>query len=286
MSEETQNFTQALGDKFNKMMDDPTLFSVEKTEEQKDEDLKQKLITSVVNARTNISQSMKNFREYYIQTYGIEKWVEFNKNPDAFGTSQYLITGIKPNAQKNEAIPSDLGFLSPSASETEFRTSPSFYKKIYDAYLKNTITSAKYYNEISKKSSDGYSNSLSDELYKLFNVDLETQIKNRVNTSNVNERKAYYETQETDILYKAITNIQTFYIRILLLLCFIILYVFFLTQEINIMSIIKQFLYLLALIAIPYIISFIIRVLIITPQKLYEYLPANTWISHMSTPPV
>ena len=73
MSQETQDFTQALGDKFNQMMDNPTLFSVDKTEEQKKDDLRQNLITSVENARTNISQSIKNFREYYIQTYGIEK---------------------------------------------------------------------------------------------------------------------------------------------------------------------------------------------------------------------
>ena len=69
MSQDTEDFTQSLGDKFNSMMDNPTLFSVDDTEEKKIDDVKNKLITSINDTRTNISDSMKNFKEYYIQTY-------------------------------------------------------------------------------------------------------------------------------------------------------------------------------------------------------------------------
>lgn len=286
MSEETQNFTQSLGDKFNKMMDDPSLFSVEKTEEQKNGDLKQQLITSVENTRTNISQSIKNFREYYIQTYGINKWVEFNKNPNTFGTPLFLVTGVNPNVMTKPIIPNDIGFLTQSATDSEYHTSPSFYKKMYDIYLKKAMVGAKYYSDLYDKSFPVYDNSPTSELYKLFNIDLDTQIINHVNTSNVNERKVYYETRETDILHNVIVILQTFYYRIFLLLCFIVLYVFFLTQEISIKSILTQVVYLLLLGILPYIIAFVLRILIIVPKKIYEYLPANIWITQMSSKPI
>jgi hypothetical protein len=286
MSQETQDFTQALGDKFNQMMDNPTLFSVDKTENQKNEDLRQKLIDSVEGARTNISQSVKNFREYYIQTYGIEKWVEFNKNPKMFGTQMFLVTGINPGNTTSPNVPEDLGFLSPSVADGDFRTSPSFYKKMYEVYLKNAVSSAMYYTDISYKSPYEHGDSISDSLYKLLNVDLDTQLKDRVNTSNVNERKAYYETQETNIMYNAIVALQTFYIRVLLLLCFIRSYVFFLTHEISIASIIKEFIYLALIVIIPYIIVGILQVLYIMMKKIYTYFPANTWITNMTQQPV
>jgi hypothetical protein len=63
MSEETQDFTQSLGDKFNAMMDNPTLFSVDATEDKKLDDVKNKLLTSINDTRTNISDSMNNFKE-------------------------------------------------------------------------------------------------------------------------------------------------------------------------------------------------------------------------------
>jgi len=283
MSQETQDFTQALGDKFNQMMDNPTLFSVDKTEEQKKDDLRQNLITSVENARTNISQSIKNFREYYIQTYGIEKWVEFNKNPHMFGTPMFLVTGVNPNISSNPVIPGDLGFLSPSASDANYHTSPSFYKKMYDIYLKNATTSAKYYGDMTDESPGKYGYSVSDTLYKLFNIDLDTQIKSHINDSNVNERKSYYETQETNVLYDTIVILQTFYFRMIILLCFISLYLFFLTQEISIVSFVKQILYLILLIIIPYMITGGIRLVMIITKRIYEYIPANIWITKMST---
>jgi len=286
MSQETQDFTQALGDKFNQMMDNPTLFSVDKTEEQKNENLRQKLIDSVEGARTNISQSVKNFREYYIQTYGIEKWVEFNKNPKMFGTQMFLVTGVNPSNTSTPVIPEDLGFLSPSAADADFRTSPSFYKKMYEIYLKNAVSSAMYYTDITYKSPYEKDGSISDTLYKLLNVDLDTQIKDRVNTSNVNERKAYYETQETNTMYNAIVALQTFYIRVLLLLCFIRMYIFFLTKEISIASIMKEFVYLASIIVVPYIIVGILQVVIIIIKKIYAYFPANTWITHMTQQPI
>ena len=265
------------------MMSDSTLFSVDKTEEQKKDDLRQNLITSVENARTNISQSVKNFREYYIQTYGIEKWVEFNKNPHMFGTPMFLVTGVNPNISSKPVIPEDLGFLSPSASDANYHTPPSFYKKMYDIYLKNAITSAKYYGDVTNESPENYGESVSDTLYKLFNIDLDTQIKSHINSSNVNERKSYYETQETNVLYDTIVIMQTFYFRMIILLLFISLYLYFLTQEISIASFVRQILYLIALIIIPYIITGAIRLLIIIVKRIYEYIPANIWITQMST---
>ncbi len=58
MSEKTQAFSQALAEKFNAMMDNPTLFNVDATEAKKMEDVKNKLINSVTDTRKNISDSM------------------------------------------------------------------------------------------------------------------------------------------------------------------------------------------------------------------------------------
>ena len=65
MSDKTQAFSQALADRFNAMMKNPALFSVDASKAKKLENVKNKLINSVTTARKNISNSMKNFKEYY-----------------------------------------------------------------------------------------------------------------------------------------------------------------------------------------------------------------------------
>lgn len=278
MSQETQDFTQSLGDKFNTMMDNPTLFSVDATEEKKIDDLKNKLITSVTDARTNISDSMKNFREYYIQTYGNDKWVEFNNNPKLFGTPYFLVTGINPTITSNPEIPENLGFLKPEGNG-DYHATPSFYKKMYDIYLKNTTTSALYYAKLTDTSPPSDVPDMTS-LYKILQIDLETQIQERVNNANVNERKTYYESQETDKMKFNIDALRTLYIRIFFILIFIKLYVYFLTQPISIKGVIIELLTIAFLFFVPIFIA--IRVIMALPKKVFEYLPANVWITNMN----
>jgi hypothetical protein len=280
MSQETQDFTQKLGDKFNSMMDNPTLFSVEATNAQNNEDIKNKLITSITNVRSNLTDSYKNFKEYYIQTYGNEKWVEFNKNPNFFGIPTYLFTGISNDSTKNPTIPQNLGFLS-LQEKNDYHTPPTFYKKIYDTYLKNAMISANYYTHLIDKSPLSKPPDNMDEIYKILNIDLEKQIQDKTNTTNVNERKTFYETQETNKMFIIVNALRKWYIRIFIVVIFIKLYVYFLTQPISIQSILKELLYIGFLFIIPFIIAFIIRILIIVPKKIYEYLPANIWIANM-----
>ena len=278
MSQETQDFTQSLGDKFNTMMDNPTLFSVDATEEKKIDDLKNKLITSVTNARTNISDSMTNFREYYIQTYGNDKWVEFNKNPNLFGTPYFLVTGINPTITSNPEIPENLGFLKPEGGG-DYHATPSFYKKMYGIYLKNTTTSALYYAKLTDTPPPSDVPDMTS-LYKILQIDLETQIQERVNNANVNERKTYYESQETDKMKFNIDALRTLYIRIFFILIFIKLYVYFLTQPISIKGVIIELLTIAFLFFAPIFIA--IRVIMALPKKLFEYLPSNVWITNMN----
>jgi hypothetical protein len=279
MSQQTQDFTQMLGDKLNTMMDNPTLFSVDATEEKKRDDLKNKLISSVNDARTNISDSMKNFRDYYIQTYGNEKWVEFNKNPKLFGTPYFLVTGINPTITTNPEIPENLGFLKPEGGG-DYHATPSFYKKMYDIYLKNTSTSALYYAKLTDTPSPSKVPDM-NSLYKILQIDLESEIQDRVNNANVNERKSYYERQETDKMKFNIDALRTLYIRIFFILIFIKLYVYFLTQPVSIKGVIIELLTLAFYFFIPIFIA--IRVIMMLPKKLFEYLPANVWISNMSS---
>jgi len=279
MSEDTQQFTQSLGDKLNTMLDNPTLFSVDATETKKSEDLKNKLISSVNDARTNISDSMKNFRDYYIQTYGNEKWIEFNKNPKLFGTPYFLVTGINPTVTSNPEIPESLGFLKPEGGG-DYHATPSFYKKMYDIYLKNTTSSALYYAKLTDTSPSSEVPNM-DSLYKILQIDLETQIQQRVNNSNVNERKTYYERKETDKMKFNIDALRTLYIRIFLILVFIKLYVYFVTQPISIKGVIIELLTIAFLFFAPIFIA--IRIIMMLPQKVFEYLPSKVWITNMNS---
>ena len=272
MSQETQDFTQSLGDKFNTMMDSPTLFSVDATEDKKLDDVKNKLVTSINDTRTNISDSMNNFKEYYIQAYGIDKWVEFNKNPQSFGTPLFLVTGITPNVISKPEIPEKLGFLQPEGGG--YHAAPTFYKKMYDIYLKNTITSAAYYAKLTDISPITDVPNM-DELYKIQNLIYEDK---SVNTANVNERKTFYETQETDKMKFYIDALKNLYIRIFLILIFIKLYVYFLTQPISIKGVFIE----LATIAFLFFFPIFIAVKVITsiPKSVFEYLPANVWVKN------
>ena len=275
MSQETQDFTQSLGDKFNTMLDSPTLFSVDATEDKKIDDVKNKLITSINDTRTNISDSMNNFKEYYIQAYGIDKWIEFNKNPQSFGTPLFLVTGITPNVISKPEIPEKLGFLQPEGGG--YHAAPTFYKKMYDIYLKNTITSAAYYAKLTDISPTADVPNM-DELYKILNIDLVTQIQQRVNTANVNERKTFYETQQTDKMKFYVDALRNLYIRVFLILIFIKLYIYFLTQPISIKGVFIE----LATIAFLFFFPILIAIKVITsiPKSVFEYLPANVWVKN------
>lgn len=276
MSDDIQIFTQSLGDKFNKMMDNPTLFSVDDTEEKKIDDLKNKLLTSINDTRTNISDSIKNFKEYYIQTYGIDKWVEFNKNPNSFGTPLFLVTGITPNVMTKPTIPEKLGFLQPQGDG--YHAAPTFYKKMYDIYLKNTITTAAYYAKLSETGPSANIPNM-DELYKILHIDLETQIQERINTSNVNERKTYYEKQETDKMKFNVDALRNLYIRIFLILVFIKLYIYFLTKPVSIRGVFIELLVIGFLFTLPIFLA--IKVITSIPKSVFEYLPANVWVTNM-----
>jgi hypothetical protein len=275
MSQSTQDFTQSLGGKFNDMMDNKTLFSVDATEEKKIDDVKNKLVTSINDTRANISSSMDNFKEYYIQAYGIDKWIEFNKNPQTFGTPLFLVTGISPNVISKPEIPEKLGFLQPEGGG--YHAAPTFYKKMYDIYLKNTITSATYYAKITDISPTIDLPNM-DELYKILQIDLETQIQDRVNTSNVNERKAFYETQETDKMKFYIDALRNLYIRVFLILIFIKLYVYFLTQPISIKGVFIELTILAFMFFFPIFIA--IKVITSIPKRVFEYLPSNVWVKN------
>lgn len=276
MSQDTQDFTQALGDKFNDMMDNPTLFNVDATEEKKLDDVKNKLVTSINDTRSNISESMKNFKEYYIQTYGIDKWVEFNKNPNSFGTPLFLVTGITHNVLSKPKIPEQLGFLQPEGGG--YHATPTFYKKMYDIYLKNTIASASYYAELSE-SGPSVNIPNMDELYKILHLDLETQIQQRVNTTNVNERKTYYEKQETDKLKFNIDALRNLYIRVFLILVFIKLYIYFLTKPVSIKGVFIELVVIAFIFFLPIFAA--IKVITSIPKSVFEYLPANVWVKNV-----
>lgn len=276
MSQDTEDFTQSLGDKFNAMMDNPTLFNVDATEDKKIDDMKNKLITSINDTRTNITDSMNNFKEYYIQAYGNDKWVEFNKNPQTFGAPLFLVTGITQNVISKPEIPEKLGFLQPEGGG--YHTPPTFYKKMYDIYLKNTITSASYYAKLTDISPMTNVPNM-DELYKILHIDLETQIQERVNTTNVNERKTFYETQETDKMKFYVDALRKLYMFIFLILVFIKLYIYFLTQAISIRGVFVELITIAFLFFFPIFIA--IKVITSIPKSVFEYLPANVWVKNM-----
>jgi hypothetical protein len=273
MSDKTQAFSQALADRFNAMMKNPALFSVDASKAKKLENVKNKLINSVTTARKNISNSMKNFKEYYIQTYGIDKWVEFNKNPQSFDTPLFLVTGITPDPISKPIVPENLGFLQPQGGL--YHAAPTFYKNIYDIYLKNAITAAEYYKTITE-TNPGVGIPNMDELYKILNIDLETQIQQRVNTTNVNERKTYYETRETDKMKFNIDALRTLYIRVFLILIFIKLYVYFLKNPISIKGVFIELLSLAFLFVFPILLA--VQIITFIPSYVFEYIPANVWV--------
>jgi hypothetical protein len=78
-----------------------------------------------------------------------------------------------------------------------------------------------------------------------------------------------------------IDALRTLYIRIFFILIFIKLYVYFLTQPVSIKGVIIELLTLAFYFFIPIFIA--IRVIMMLPKKLFEYLPANVWVSNMSS---
>jgi hypothetical protein len=172
-------------------------------------------------------------------------------------------------------IPEKLGFLQPEGSG--YHTAPTFYKKMYDIYLKNTISSAAYYAKLSDITPTAHVPNM-DELYKILQIDLETQIQDRVNTSNVNERKTFYERQETDKMKFYIDALRILYIRVFLVLIFVKLYVYFLTQSISIKGVFIELTILAVLFFFPIFIA--IKVITSIPKRVFEYLPTNVWVKN------
>jgi hypothetical protein len=169
-----------------------------------------------------------------------------------------------------------LGFLQPEGGL--YHATPTFYKNLYDIYLKNAITNAEYYKKITETNpSTGIPNM--DELYKILNIDLDTQIDKRVNTTNVNERKTYYETQETDKMKFNIDALRTLYIRVFLILIFIKLYVYFLKNQISIKGVFIELISIAFLFVFPILLA--IQIITFIPRYVFEYLPANVWVKNM-----
>jgi hypothetical protein len=276
MSANTQLLNENLAKNFNAVLDDKTLFSVEATSSQKLDNVKDGLIKSVTDTRENILKSKEKFKEYYIEAYGIVEWEKFNKNPNSFNTPLFLVTGIPPNPLEKPNIPDTLGFLQPAGGE--YHAAPTFYKNMYDIYLKNVQSSANYYEKISEKSPKGVIPNM-DELYKILNIDLDTQIQDKINTTNVNKRKTYYERQETDKMKFIIDALRTLYIRIFLILFFIKLYVYFLKHPISIKGVFIELFTLTFLFVFPILLA--IQIITIIPKYVFEYMPVNVWVKNM-----
>ena len=276
MGSKTIEFNQEMAKKYNVMMDNPNLFSsTGSTDEQTKRD---ELITSIVNTRQSISNSMNKFKNYYSSVRGNDEWQNFNKNPKTFDTPIFLVTGIPPNPLENPNIDTLLNDLETSDDAKGYHVAPTFYKNLYNIYLKNANSSVAYYAKISEIIPKIDIPNM-EELYKILGIDLDTQIQEKKNTSDVNKRKTYYETLETDKMKTVIIALRTLYIRIFLILIFIKLYVYFLKEPISIKGVFIELITLTFLFVFPILLA--VNIITFIPKYLFEYLPVNVWVKNM-----
>jgi hypothetical protein len=274
MSEDTIQSNENLINKFNSVLSDPKTFSVGNSDQIARDNARQKLITSITDTRNNISGSIKKFKDYFVKTYGESEWLKFNNKPEAFDIPLFLVTGISPNLLEKSKIPDILKDLE---NKGDYYTSPTFYKNLYDVYLKNTQEAANYYAKLTEKNPKSDIPNM-EELYKILQIDLGVTIQEKVNTTNVNKRKTYYETRETDKMKFIIDALRTLYLRIFLILIFIKLYVYFLKQPISIRGIFMELITIAFLFIFPILLA--IQVISFIPKYVFEYMPVNVWVKN------
>jgi hypothetical protein len=270
MSTDTQERNEQLADKFDELMKDinPIKGSVKVLSTNSEGDLK----ASVIKTRESIMTTMSKIKDYYINKHGEGEWKKLQDIPVS------LVTGINPNPKEPlpEQLPNNLKFL--SRSETTYYPTPAFYKNLYETYYDNAKINATFLDEIDDVFPAASIPNMT-ELYKIFNVDLETQIDKNIDNSNVNERKTFYERQETNKMKFYVDALRKLYIRIFLILIFIKLYVYFLKNSISIKGVFIELLLLSFLFVFPILLASLITTYI--PKNVYEYLPANIWVKNV-----
>ena len=275
MSQETQAFNEEMVKKFNSIINNSDKFLGPSTKSTSTAPSESTLITSVKDTRDKISETMDIFKNYYIGQYTNAEWEKLNKGP--YGVPLLLVTGIEPDKKSKPIIPSNLTFLE-TTDYIKYRVSPTFYDNSKNIYLKNVNTSLDHYKKLTQEHSNMIIPNM-NELYKILNIDFVTQLDKKVNTSGVNERKTYYERQETDKMKFNIDALRKLYIRIFLILIFIKLYVYFLKSSISIRGVFIELILLLFLFVSPILLATLIT--IYTPKYLFEYLPSNVWVKNV-----